>query len=148
MATGLLQVSGTLDTSQFWPAGESDGDTVKVAVDGNSFTFRPFPTAPFRTTHVFEGARVRGRGTKNVIDTKGRIDVRLQGIDARQADFRGTDMRMANLGGAYLEGAMMPLPKERQPSPSEIAKQRSIEPERTNGKARDKEHTHDRTHGR
>jgi uncharacterized protein YjbI with pentapeptide repeats len=45
----------------------------------------------------------------------------MQGVEANQADFRGADLRQANLGGAYLEGSMMP-PPERRPSPSEIAK--------------------------
>ena len=30
MFKGLLEVSGTIDLNQFWPAGESDADTVKV----------------------------------------------------------------------------------------------------------------------
>ena len=54
---------------------------------------------------------------------------KMQGVEANQADFRGADMRQANLGGAYLEGAMMP-PPERQPTPSEIAKE-SKQPHRS-----------------
>lgn len=45
----------------------------------------------------------------------------MQGVEAAQADFRGADLRLANFGGAYLEGAMMPPPAA-HPSPSEIAK--------------------------
>jgi uncharacterized protein YjbI with pentapeptide repeats len=45
----------------------------------------------------------------------------MQGVEAAQADFRGADLRLANLGGAYLEGAMMP-PPDLGAWPSEIAK--------------------------
>jgi len=45
----------------------------------------------------------------------------MQGCDVRQADFRGADMRQVNLGGAYLEGAVLPAP-DRIPSPSEVAR--------------------------
>ena len=47
----------------------------------------------------------------------------MQGVEAARRTGRA-DLRLANLGGAYLEGAMMPPPKAqtRQPWPSEIAK--------------------------
>jgi len=32
----------------------------------------------------------------------------MQGIEADQADFRGADLRQVNMGGAYLQGALMP----------------------------------------
>ncbi len=105
MATGLLRITGTLDTAQFWPKGESDGDTVKVAVDADSFAFRPFPTEPFQVTHAFEGARVRGKGTKTVIDTKGRIDIRLQGIDAPELHYRPTFTKLDAAARAAVKDA-------------------------------------------
>ena len=45
-------------------------------------------------------------------------------MEAAQADFRNTDLRQANFGGAYLEGAMMPPPaaEPTHPWPSEIAR--------------------------
>lgn len=49
MATGLLQITGEIDTAQFWPEGESDGDTIHVHVSADSFSFRPFPSAPFQS---------------------------------------------------------------------------------------------------
>jgi uncharacterized protein YjbI with pentapeptide repeats len=44
----------------------------------------------------------------------------MQGIEAFGADLRHSDLRQANLGGAYFEGAQLP-PLERRASPSEIA---------------------------
>ncbi|WP_422927523.1 pentapeptide repeat-containing protein [Singulisphaera sp. PoT] len=45
-------------------------------------------------------------------------------MEAAEADFRGADMRQANLGGAYLLGAVLPPLAAGPPStwPSEIAK--------------------------
>jgi uncharacterized protein YjbI with pentapeptide repeats len=48
---------------------------------------------------------------------------KMQGVEAYEADFRNADLRQANLGGAYLEGAMLTPQKERQPTPSELARQ-------------------------
>jgi endonuclease YncB( thermonuclease family) len=94
MAIGLLRIKGTLSTSQFWPSGESDGDTAKVAVTDDSFAFRSDPHTEFRTTRVFQSARVRGRVNKPVIDRQGRIDIRFQGIDAPELHFRPTFNRL------------------------------------------------------
>ena len=89
MATGLLEVSGTIDLAQFWPAGESDADTVHVTLSGaNAFRFQPHPGAPFKVTHAFEGATVKGSLSKPPIDKKNRINIRLQGIDAPELHFR------------------------------------------------------------
>jgi uncharacterized protein YjbI with pentapeptide repeats len=33
---------------------------------------------------------------------------KMQGVEAKHADFRGADLRQVNFGGAYLEGAVMP----------------------------------------
>src|SRR5687767_3434221 len=89
MATGLLQAIGTIDLGQFWPHGTSDADTTKILVSltGNGFRFRPQPGAPFAVTHVFDGAKVRGKTTKQVLDAKGRVTVRLQGIDAPELHY-------------------------------------------------------------
>ena len=40
MANGLLEVSGTIDLSQFWPQGSSDADTTKVLVTIGDNAFR------------------------------------------------------------------------------------------------------------
>lgn len=87
---GLLRVKGTLDLNQFWPDGESDADTTKVIVqtDQNAFEFQPHPSATFAVTHAFNNATVKGKAKKPTIDKKGRITVRLQGIDAPELHYR------------------------------------------------------------
>jgi endonuclease YncB( thermonuclease family) len=87
MATGLLEVSATLEVEQFWPGGTSDADTAKVVVAADAFRFRPNASAPFTVTHVFDGATIKGKTTKPVIDAKSRVTVRLQGIDAPELHY-------------------------------------------------------------
>ena len=90
MAQGLLEMHGEIDLSQFWPGGGSDADTTKVLmnVTGSSFQFRKDAASPFKATHVFEGAKVRGKATKDAIDKKGRVTIRLQGIDAPELHYQ------------------------------------------------------------
>ncbi|HEX3855007.1 MAG TPA: thermonuclease family protein [Polyangiaceae bacterium] len=76
---GLLEIQGTLEVSQFWPAGTSDGDTARVAM--NQVTFDG------TVTHAFEGAHVHGRINRAVIDGNGAITVRMQGIDAPELHY-------------------------------------------------------------
>lgn len=91
MATGLLEVTGTIDLAQFWPAGESDADTAKVKLSGaDAFRFMVHPGAPARVTHAFEGATVRGKVSKPAIDAHERITIRLQAIDAMELHYRPT----------------------------------------------------------
>jgi len=91
MPQGLLEVSGTIDLTQFWPAGESDADTVKVLLSGaDAFRFRANPGAPFKVTHAFDGATVKGKVSKPAIDKSGRIIIRLQGVDAPELHYRPT----------------------------------------------------------
>jgi len=91
MATGLLEVSGTIDLAQFWPTGLSDADTVHVTLSGpTAFRFRPHPQAGFKVTKAFDGATVKGSLSKPAIDNKNRITIRLQGIDAPELHFRPT----------------------------------------------------------
>ena len=63
MPVGLLEVEGTIDVGQFWPAGRSDADTTKVVVTvaPDAIRFRKNDTAPFHPTRVFDNARVKGR---------------------------------------------------------------------------------------
>src|SRR5262245_6346608 len=90
MPTGLLEVTGTIDLNQFWPMGTSDADTTKILVQvgQDAFRFRAFPTAPWKVTHVFDDAIVVGQSEKPAIDTRGRVTVRLQGIDAPELHYR------------------------------------------------------------
>src|SRR5215467_5510771 len=91
MPQGLLEVSGTIDLAQFWPAGESDADTVKVLLSGpDAFTFRPHPGAPSSVTHAFEGATIKGTVSKPAIDKQNRVTIRLQGIDAPELHYQPT----------------------------------------------------------
>src|SRR5262245_54575613 len=56
--TGLLIVAGTVDASQFWPSGDSDADTVKLAITKpqTAFQFRSSPGAKPQVTHAFDKA--------------------------------------------------------------------------------------------
>jgi hypothetical protein len=71
---GLLRVTGSIDLSQFWPAGDSDADTTKVvvSVDAGSFRFRAGVSGAFKVTKVFRNTKVVDRVTKAPIDAKGR----------------------------------------------------------------------------
>ena len=59
MATGLLEVSGTLGVNQFWPNGGSDGDTAKVVVGAGAFRFRAKPNGKWKVTNAFDHAIVK-----------------------------------------------------------------------------------------
>jgi endonuclease YncB( thermonuclease family) len=86
----LLEVKGTLDLAQFWPTGGSDADTskVKLKVGDGAFRFRKDETSRFRATHVFDEAKVRGRGLRDAVSAKGLVTIRLQGIDAPELHYR------------------------------------------------------------
>ena len=89
---GLLRVTGTIDLSQFWPAGDLDADTTKVlvGVKADSFTYQATPNGPFKETTVFRNATVVGRVRKAPIDAKGRITIRLERIDAPELHYQPT----------------------------------------------------------
>ena len=80
---GLLILRGTLDTTQFWPTGESDADTVKVDVTGQATPWK----FDDKITHAFDGAFVRGKVRKSVLDKHNRVTIRLQGIDAPELHY-------------------------------------------------------------
>ena len=91
---GLLTVTGTLALEQFWPTGESDADTAKLIP--SAIHFQEDPTRPAKLTHVFDQAKVKGKfGTNPVIDTKGRLTIRFQGIDATELHYRPAPLRKA-----------------------------------------------------
>jgi endonuclease YncB( thermonuclease family) len=97
MFQGLLEVSGTIDLDQFWPVAESDADTVKVLLAGvKAFRFRPHAGAPFKVTHAFDGATVKGKVSKPTIDKQNRVTIRLQGIDAPELHYRPTAPTLNN----------------------------------------------------
>lgn len=87
MTKGLLQVTGTIDITQFWPENESDGDTVHVLVDPDGFRFSPDgKPGTFKATHVFDDARVHGAETKTAV-SHGKITIRLEHIDAPELHY-------------------------------------------------------------
>jgi endonuclease YncB( thermonuclease family) len=88
MPTGLLELHGTIDITQFWPTGDSDADTTKVIVDigDNAFQFRKDSGSQPAPTHVFNNAKVKGRTTNPAIKN-GKVTIRLQGIDAPELHF-------------------------------------------------------------
>ncbi len=92
--TGLLRIRGFIELEQFWPSGESDADTTKiqVTVDNMSFAFA-MDQKLFKTTHAFEGASVRGTSSRTLIDSKNRITVRLQGIDAPELHYKASALK-------------------------------------------------------
>lgn len=102
MSKGTLEVVGTIDVAQFWPTGESDADTASVIVDikGDSFRFQPHPGASFKVTHFCEGATVRGRQSKPPVSAKGKLTIRLQGIDAPELHYRPAPLSQKEKTGA------------------------------------------------
>jgi len=88
--TGLLQVTGSIDTGQFWPVGLSAADKTKilVTVEVDAIGFRKSPNWKFKVTRVFDNATVIGWGARRPAIDKGRITFRLQGIDATDLHYR------------------------------------------------------------
>jgi endonuclease YncB( thermonuclease family) len=100
MPSGMLVVDGSLDVSQFWPAGRSDADTTKVIVKvvANAIKFRKDSSSPFRSTHVFDKAVVVGRTRKPPIKN-GQLTIRLQGIDATELHYQPSPLSPAEKKG-------------------------------------------------
>lgn len=90
MAQGLLEVSGKIELSQFWPAGTSDADTtkIKVSVEAGGIRFRPRPGAPSAVTTVLDDATVTGGNGRFQVLKNGNLTVRLQGVDAPELHYR------------------------------------------------------------
>lgn len=87
---GLLELKGTIDLNQFWPTKESDGDTVHVVPAGaDAFRFRANAALPFKVTHAFDAAVVKGKTSSPAIKN-GSVTIRLQGIDAPELHYRPT----------------------------------------------------------
>jgi endonuclease YncB( thermonuclease family) len=88
---GILRVRGEIELDQFWPDGSADADTtkIKVTVDSGAFAYAK-DGKNFKTTKVFIGAVTKGRGSNPAIDSKNRITVRLQGIDAPELHYKAS----------------------------------------------------------
>jgi endonuclease YncB( thermonuclease family) len=74
---GLLVARGQLDLNQFWPSGESDGDTAHVLVKDFAYGGK--------TTAAFEGATIHGKPVIHKND--GTVVIRWQGIDAPELHY-------------------------------------------------------------
>ena len=100
MPVGLLEVVGTIDVGQFWPEGRSDADTTKVVVNvaPDAIRFRKNDQVPFQPTHVFEGAKVKGR-TATAPIKNGKLTIRLQGIDAPELHYQPSPLSAAEKKG-------------------------------------------------
>jgi len=101
---GLLEVDGTIDVAQFWPAGHSDADTAKVLVTvaADGVRFREEASKPFRVTHFLDGATVgipvKGK-FKPAVNAKGQLTIRLQGIDAPELHFQPSALEKSEFPG-------------------------------------------------
>jgi uncharacterized protein YjbI with pentapeptide repeats len=92
-----------------------NADLRAANLSGCNFTASDLSYADLR------GANVQGATFQNA----NLYGAKMQGVTAQQADFRNADLRQCNLGGAYLEGAMLsPVTPQRHPSPAEIAQGR------------------------
>lgn len=91
---GILEVKGKIELSQFWPSGESDGDTINVKIEEvNAFSFQEQEGGPRQITYVFDNAKVSGsEGKKDAIRRSRQGDkhltIRLQGIDAAELHYQ------------------------------------------------------------
>lgn len=97
----LVVTAGTIETSSFWPKGLADADTIKLNVnDGGFYYGSPF-SQELTQTHVFNNAYCLVNKKKfPLIDKKGIVEIRLQGVDAPELHFpvesKKTDAPMVN----------------------------------------------------
>ncbi|HMS83570.1 MAG TPA: thermonuclease family protein [Nitrospira sp.] len=91
---GKLMIDGTVDLSQFWPTGESDADTTKIAltVAPGAVQYQPDNDGP-RPTTQFDRACVKSFGQLKPVIKDGRITVRLQGVDAPELHYQPQSMK-------------------------------------------------------
>lgn len=88
---GMLKVVGTIDTQQVWPKGRSDSDTLRVQIDmpQGGFFFRAKANGAFKRTRVFDRGFVKGKiGLPKSPISKGKVTIRLQGIDSPELHYR------------------------------------------------------------
>lgn len=118
----LLKFYGTIDLNQFWPysaeidgktiLGQSDADTIKILIDKKQgFLVQRHPYASCEKTRVFNNVLVSGRALKAPIDIKGKVTVRLQGIDAPELHYKPEIKNAKNLCQHYGQTAVFELHK-------------------------------------
>jgi endonuclease YncB( thermonuclease family) len=78
---GRVEIHGKIDLKQFfYLGGESDADTVKITMYVNGIRFRKNDQSEWQDKlTLFNNAKI---GANKIIDSKGRMKIRLQGIDA------------------------------------------------------------------
>ncbi len=86
---GRVEIRGRINLKQFYyMGGQSDADTVKITMQVNAIRFRKNDQSDWQDNlTLFKNAKVGG---KKVIDSQGRMTIRLQGIDAPELHFRPT----------------------------------------------------------
>lgn len=86
---GRVEIYGRIDLKQFYyMGGQSDADTVKITMQINAIRFRKNDQSEWQDNlTLFNNAKV---GRNKVIDSQGRMKIRLQGIDAPELHFRPT----------------------------------------------------------
>lgn len=86
---GRVEIYGRIDLKQFYyMGGQSDADTVKITMQVNAIRFRKNDHSNWQDNlTLFKNAKVGGN---KVIDSQGRMKIRLQGIDAPELHFRPT----------------------------------------------------------
>jgi endonuclease YncB( thermonuclease family) len=105
----VVEFDGSIDLSQFWPAGKSDADTSKLVVDLKSgIRVRQSPAEKALPTKVYNTAYARVNGQKKpLINASNQVVVRLQGLDApelhaRPRPMKGPDGKPWSLAGLGL----------------------------------------------
>ncbi len=88
---GTLRIAGKISLGQFWPKGASgnsqgsDADTIKVVVDKSRVLFNGKASTALGSAYAIDKGK-----KKLVINTKGEINVRLQGVDAPELHYPTT----------------------------------------------------------
>jgi endonuclease YncB( thermonuclease family) len=105
---GLLELRGTVAPDDVFPEGHSDADTLHVTLSASRAACR-FRRAPGEAwvPVPLERAVVFGRGRRAVVDARGRVTVRLEGLDAPELHLRGA--RGLNLRQPYAISAASAL---------------------------------------
>lgn len=100
---GELIVNGTLDLTQFWPAGESDADTAKIIVEvaPGAIRYRP-DGGKLKATNVYDRAFVKTFGKREPVIKDRKLTVRLQGIDAPELHLQPQSMNKTVFKGHEL----------------------------------------------
>lgn len=92
-----VELTGTVDPTQFWPRGESDADTVVVTVREVRVDGQP--------TDILDGAYVLNHGEVQPVVRGGCVRVRLEGLDAPELHFPTTEPEPRALANATFRQA-------------------------------------------